>query len=89
MNHLESEHAKGAKLRVYIILELEGEKLISMYLKDNMNNQTSSELYTDDKKTENFSNPNNILKSTKDFYEKLYTKRQPIEWPLANRKNFK
>ena len=51
-------------------------KLISMYLKDNMQNQPISELYTDDKKTKCSSNPNDILKSAKNFYEKLYTKRQ-------------
>ena len=42
-----------------------------------MQNQTMSELYTDDKKTKYSSNPNDILKSAKNFYEKLYTKRQP------------
>ena len=47
-----------------------------MYLKDNMQNQTTSELYTEDKKTKYSSNPNYILKSAKNFYEKLYTKRQ-------------
>ena len=34
-----------------------------MYLKDNMQNQTTSELYTEDKKTKYSSNPNYILKS--------------------------
>ena len=52
-------------------------KLISMYLKDNMQNQTISELYTDDKKTKCSSNRNDILKSAKNFSEKLHTKRQP------------
>ena len=52
-------------------------KLVSRYLKGNMQNQTMSELYTDDKKTKYSSNPNDILKSAENFYEKLYTKRQP------------
>ena len=51
MNQLKSEHSKGAKFRVNIILELEGKntpKLISMFLKDSMQSQTVSELCTDD-----------------------------------------
>ena len=85
MNQLKSEHSKGAKLRVNIILELEGKntpKLISMFLKDSMQSQTISELCTDDKKTEYSSNPNDILKSAKNFYEKLCTKRQPPKLSL-------
>ena len=33
-----------------------------------------SELYTDDNKWKYFSDPNNIFKSAKKYYEKLYTK---------------
>ena len=39
-----------------------------------MENQTISELYTDDKKSKCFSNTNDILKLDKNVYEKLYTK---------------
>ena len=39
-----------------------------------MQNQTMSELYTDDNKSKYSSNPKYILKSAKKFYEKLYTK---------------
>ena len=81
---LESEHAKGAKLRANIILKAKNaSKLISMYLKDNLENQTISELYSDDKKK-------NILasvvtrKSAKGFYKNFYTKRQPQKLPLLN-----
>ena len=35
---------------------------------------TISELYTDDKKSKYSSNPNDILKSDRNFYEKLCTK---------------
>ena len=45
-------------------------KLISMYWEDNMQIRTISELYTNDKKTKYSSNPNDILKSAKIFYEK-------------------
>ena len=55
-----------------------------MYLKENMQNQTISELYTDDKKTTYSSNPNAFLKSAKNLYEKLYTKKQPPKLPLLN-----
>ena len=39
-----------------------------------MQNQTIFELYTDDNKSKYSSNLNDILKSTKKSYEKLYTK---------------
>ena len=42
--------------------------------KDNMQNQKMTELYTDDKKTKYSSNPNDLLKSVPNFYEKLYSK---------------
>ena len=50
-----------------------------MYLEDNMKIQTISELYADDKKPKYFSNATDIFKSTKNIYEKLYTKGQPPE----------
>ena len=39
-----------------------------------MQNGTISELYTDDKKSIYSGNPNDILKSAKNFNEKLYSK---------------
>ena len=42
-----------------------------MYLKDNMQNQTISELHADDKERKCSSNPRDIPKSAKNFYEKL------------------
>ena len=40
-----------------------------------MQNQTISELYTDDKKAK-YSNDPYVFKSVKNFYEKLYNKKQ-------------
>ena len=40
-----------------------------------MENQTIFELYTYDNKSEYFSNPQDILKSTKIIYKNLYTKQ--------------
>lgn len=65
-------------------LESEHTKLISMYLKHNKKNQAISELYTNDEKTSYFSNPNDILKSYENFYEKVYTKTQPQKLLLLN-----
>ena len=42
-------------------------KLISMYLKGNIQNQTISELYTGDKKIKHSSSPYDILESTENF----------------------
>ena len=39
-----------------------------------MQNQTISEIYTDDNKSKHSSNPTDILKSAKKLYEKLSTK---------------
>ena len=47
-----------------------------------MKNQTIFE-FTDDKKIKYSSNSNDILKTAKTFYEKLYTKRQPSKLLLA------
>ena len=47
-----------------------------------MQNGAISELYTDDKKAKYSSNSNSILKSAKNFYQKLYTKRKPPKLPL-------
>ena len=53
-------------------------KLFSMYLKDNMGNKTISELYTDAKKLKHSSNPNNILKSAKNFIKIFSNEPPPI-----------
>ena len=52
-------------------------KFVSMYLKENMQNQTISELYTDDKKTTYSSNPNAFLKLAKNFYD--FTPRDNLQ----------
>ena len=44
-----------------------------------MQNGTRSELYIDDKKSKYSSNPNHILKSAKNFNEKLYTKEINVQ----------
>ena len=54
----------------------------SYKMKQNIKNQTISALYTDDKKSKNSSNPNDIL--TKNIYEKFYSKKYPPKLPLAN-----
>ena len=76
---LENKQAKGAKLRAKIKWELEGEKCSKIFFKvlerRNMQNQTISELYTDDNKSKYSSNPTDILKSAKKkFYEQFCTK---------------
>ena len=55
--------AGGAKDAFFKVLE-----------RQNMQNQTIFELYTDDNKSKFSSNPKDILKSAKKNYEKLYTK---------------
>ena len=42
--------------------------------RQNLQNQTRSELYTNDNKSKYSSNPKDIFKSEKLFYQKLYTK---------------
>ena len=48
-------------------------ELISMYLKDNVENQTISELYTDDKKTKLMIRKQNILATLMIFLNQLKT----------------
>ena len=66
---LENKQAKGAKLRAKIKWELEGEKCSKIFFKvlerRNMQNQTISELYTDDNKSKYSSYPRDILKPAK------------------------
>ena len=58
---------------------MEGEKWSKTFFKvlerQNMQNQIIFELYTDDNKSKYSSNPKEILKSTKNIYENLYTKQ--------------
>ena len=74
-----NKQAKGLKFCADIKHGLEGEKCSKTFFKvlelHNMQNQTIFELYTDDIKSKYSSNPKDILKSPKQFYEKLYTKQ--------------
>ena len=67
--YLENKQAKGAKLRVNIRYELEGKKWSKTFFnvigRQNKQNQTIFELYTDDNKTKYSRNPKDILKSEK------------------------
>ena len=53
-------------------------KLFSKYLKERI-----SEVYIDDNKLKHSSNPTDILKSPKNFYEKLYTKETTSKAPAT------
>ena len=74
---------------------MEGEKCPNTFFKvlerQNMKNQTISELYTDDNKSKYSSNPKDILKSAKKIM-KLYTKwtstaaTTEFVWKIPNRK---
>ena len=48
-------------------------------MKQNMENGKISEFYTNDRKSKYSSNPNDVLKSAKNFYEKLYTKATNVQ----------
>ena len=75
---LESKQANGAKICANIRWDLEGEKCPKTFCKilerQHMQNQTISEIYTDDKKSKYSSNPKDILKSAKNFEENLCTR---------------
>ena len=75
---LETKQATGAKIRANIRWDLEGEKCSKSFFnvleRQNMQNQTISELYTDNKKNKYSNNPQDILKSAKNFYKDLYTR---------------
>ena len=77
---LECKQARGAIIRANVRLDLEGEKCskssFRILERQNMQNQTISELYTDDKKSKFSSNPEDILKSAKKIYENLYTRKK-------------
>ena len=72
---LKNKQAKGAKLRANISQEeLEGKKCPKTFFnileRLNMQNQTIFELYTDDNKSKQFSNPTDILKSAQKIMKK-------------------
>ena len=75
---LEIKQANGAKICANIRWNLEGEKCPKTFFKilerQHMQNQTMSEIYTDDKKSKYSSNPKDVLKSAKNFDENLYTR---------------
>ena len=77
---LECKQARGAIIRGNVRWDLEGEKCskssFRILERQNMQNQTISELYTDDKKSKFSSNPEDILKSAKKIYENLYTRKK-------------
>ena len=71
---LENKPAKGAKRRANIRSWRAKNASFKVLERQNMQNQTIFELYTDDNKSKYSSNPKDILKSEKKTYEKLYTK---------------
>ena len=77
---LECKQARGAIIQANVRWDLEGEKCskssFRILERQNMQNQTISELYTDDKKSKFSSNPEDILKSAKKIYENLYTRKK-------------
>ena len=68
---LENKKTKGAKLFANIRQVLEGKKCSKTFFKvlerQNMQKQTTFELYTDDNKSKHSSTPKDILKSAKKF----------------------
>ena len=68
---LETKQAKGAKIRANIRWDLEVAKCSKSFFnvleRQNIQNQTISELHTDDKKPKYSNNPQDILKSAKFF----------------------
>ena len=53
-------------------------------MKQDMQNRTISELYTDDKKSKCFSNTNDILKLDKNVMKNFIQRRQRLKLPLLN-----
>ena len=79
---LKNKQAKGAKLRANISQEeLEGKKCSKTFFNTlerlNMQNQIIFELYTDDNKSKQFSNPTDILKSAQKFMKKSTPSKLP------------
>ena len=84
---LESKQDRGATIRANIRWNLEGGTCSKSFLKilerQNMQNQTISTLYTDDKKSKFSGNPEEVLKSAKNFHENLHT-RENVSKPAIN-----
>ena len=53
-------------------------------MKQNIQNKTLSEFYTDDKKSKYSSNPTDILKSAKNFYKSFIQMRKRSKLSLLN-----
>ena len=72
---LVKKEAKGPKLCTNIKWDLEGKKSVKLFFRlidrQNLQNQTISDLYTDDNKSNYSSNPKDIFNSAKRIYEKL------------------
>ena len=70
IDQLGNKQSKGAKVRANIRWELECEKWSEIFFKvlerQNLQNQTISESYTDDNKSRYSSNPNDIFKYAKE-----------------------
>ena len=75
MNFINQKTNKQKGLNFVLTLEAGGEKnaFFKVLERQNMQNQTISELYADDNKSKYFSNPKDILKSEKKI-RKLYNK---------------
>ena len=75
---LESKQTQGAKLRANIRWELElkcSKTFFKILERQNMQNETKSELYTDDNNSKYSCNPkDNILKSAKKINDRPYTR---------------
>ena len=75
---LVKKEAKGPKLCTNIRWELEGEKYLKKFFRvidrQNLQNQTISDLYTDDNKSNYSRNPKDIFNFAKRIYEKLSVK---------------
>ena len=84
---LKNKKAKGAKLRANFCWDLEGDKCSKAFFKvlerQNLQNETKSESHADDNRSKYSSNPKDIFKSAKKFYEKLYTKETTSKASLA------
>ena len=79
---LENKQATGAKLHANIRWELEDKKYSKAFFKvlerQNLQNQTISELYTDDNKSKYSSNFKDIFKSVKKKIMKHFTLRRQL-----------
>ena len=77
---LENKQVKGAKDRANIRWELEGAKSAKTFFKvlerQKLQNQTISELYTDDNESKYSSNPKDIFKSGTKFLRHFTLRRQ-------------